>query len=145
VEALPISFLMSLVLFWIIYTGGIKAQSLNILDLVGLVLYLTGSFINTVSELTRHKWKSRPENQGHLYTGGLFKRVRHINYFGDIVLFAGLALIAQDPGLLFIPLFMALNFVLILIPAKEAHLKEKYGEAFEPYSKRSKKFIPLIY
>jgi steroid 5-alpha reductase family enzyme len=115
------------------------------MDLTGMVLYLAGSVINTVSELKRHRWKSRPKNQGYLYTGGLFKRVRHINYFGDILLFFGFALITQDLRALYIPLFMALNFVFILIPAKEAYLKNKYGDEFEEYSHRSKKVIPLIY
>lgn len=144
-EALPISVLMSLVLYGFIYIGGIKAQPLNIMDLTGMVLFLTGSYINTFSELKRHRWKSRPQNQGHLYTGGLFKRIRHINYFGDIVLFFGFALITQDMRALYVPLFMALNFVFILIPAKEAYLKDKYGEEFEEYSQRSKKLIPMIY
>ena len=37
------------------------------------VLVLAGSALNTVSELQRHRWKRRPENAGHLYTGGLFR------------------------------------------------------------------------
>lgn len=144
-EALPISVLMSLVLYGFIYIGGIKTQPLNITDLAGMVLYLAGSFINTFSELQRHRWKSGHQNQGHLYTGGLFKRARHINYFGDIILFSGFALIANDMRALYIPLIMALNFVFILIPAKEAYLQKRYGEEFEAYSRRSKKLIPLIY
>jgi protein-S-isoprenylcysteine O-methyltransferase Ste14 len=144
-EALPISVLMSLVLFWFIYIGGIKSTPLNIVDLAGMILYLIGSFINTASELNRYRWKSLQKNQGHLYTGGLFKRVRHVNYFGDIVLFFGFALITQDIRALYVPLFMALNFVFILIPAKETHLKEKYGEEFEQYSQGSKKLIPMIF
>ena len=144
-EALPISTLMSFVLFGFIYIGGVKAQPINIIDLLGIVLYLTGSYINTSSELNRYRWKYMPENKGHLYTQGLFKYVRHINYFGDIMLFIGFALITQDIRALYIPLFMTLNFIFILIPAKEAYLKDKYRIEFEQYSKRSKKLIPLIY
>ena len=144
-EALPISFLMSFVLFGFIYFGGVQAPPINIMDLLGIVLYLTGSYINTSSELDRHKWKYMPENKGHLYTQGLFQYVRHINYFGDIMLFIGFALITQDVRALYIPLFMTLNFIFILIPAKEAYLKDKYRIEFEQYSKRSKKLIPLIY
>ena len=144
-EALPISILMSFVLFGFIYIGGVQTQSINIMDLLGIVLYLTGSYINTSSELDRHRWKNRPENKVHLYTQGLFKYVRHINYFGDIMLFIGFALITQDIRALYIPLFMTLNFIFILIPAKEAYLKDKYRIEFEQYSKRSKKLIPLIY
>ena len=144
-EALPISILMSFVIFGLIYIGGVQAQPINIMDFLGIVLYLTGSYINTSSELDRHKWKYMPENKGHLYTQGLFKHIRHINYFGDIMLFVGFALITQDIRTLYPPLFMTLNFIFILIPAKEAYLKDKYRTEFEQYSKRSKKLIPLIY
>lgn len=144
-EALPISILMSFVLFGFIYIGGAQAQPINIMDLLGIILYLTGSYINSSSELDRHRWKYMPENKGHLYTKGLFKYVRHINYFGDIMLFIGFALITQDIRALYIPLFMTLNFIFILIPAKEAYLKDKYRIDFEHYSKHSKKLIPFIY
>lgn len=144
-EALPISILMSFILFGFIYIGGFQAQPINFIDLLGIVLYLTGSYINTSSELDRHRWKYMPENKGHLYTQGLFKYVRHINYFGDIILFIGFALITQDIRALYVPLFMTLSFIFILIPAKEAYLKDKYRIEFEQYSKRSKKLIPLIY
>jgi len=144
-ETLPISILMSFVLFGFIYIGGVQTQPINIMDLLGIVLYLIGSYINTSSELDRHRWKYMPENKGHLFTQGLFKYVRHINYFGDIMLFMGFALITQDIRALYIPLFMTLNFIFILIPAKEAYLKDKYRIEFVQYSKRSKKLIPLIY
>lgn len=144
-ETFPISILMSLVLVYFMYIGGVQAQSINIMDLLGVIIYLIGSYINTSSELNRHRWKNRPENEGHLYTRGSFKYVRHINYFGDIMLFIGFALITQDIRALYIPLFMTLNFIFILIPAKEAYLKDKYRIEFEQYSKRSKKLVPLIY
>ncbi|MGB5847825.1 MAG: DUF1295 domain-containing protein, partial [Ignavibacteriaceae bacterium] len=130
-EALPISMLMSFVLFGFIYIGGVQTQPINIMDLLGIVLYLTGSYINTSSELDRHRWKYMTENKGHLYTQGLFKHVRHVNYFGDILLFTGFALITQDIRALYPPLFMILNFIFILIPAKEAYLKDKYRIEFE--------------
>lgn len=144
-EALPISILMSLVLFGFLYLGGGQAQPINIMDIPGIVLYLTGSYLNTWSELNRQRWKRDPENKGHLYTQALFKYVRHINYFGDILLFIGFALITQDIRALYIPLFMTLNFIFILIPAKEAYLKDKYRKEFILYSHRSKKLIPFIY
>ena len=144
-EALPITILMSFILFGFIYVGGVQTQPINIMDLLGIVLYLTGSYINTSSELGRHRWKYMTDNKGHLYTQGLFKHVRHINYFGDILLFTGFALITQDIRALYPPLFMTLNFIFILIPAKEAYLKDKYRIEFEQYSKHSKKLIPLLY
>jgi hypothetical protein len=62
-----------------------------------------GSALNTGAERQRYRWKRRPENAGHLYTGGLFAYARHINYFGDQVLFTGWALITGRLWLFLIP------------------------------------------
>ena len=91
------------------------------------------------------KTKKKIENKGRLYTKGLFKYSMHINYFGDIVLFTGLALIAHSFSLLFIPLVMALNFIFFIIPRLDKYLEKKYGDEFIEYAQRTKKFIPLVY
>ncbi|UCH95267.1 MAG: DUF1295 domain-containing protein [Candidatus Aminicenantes bacterium] len=144
-EALPISILMSFLLFAVAYVGGSKDQSINFIDIIGILLYLSGSFINSHSEYLRHIWKRKPENKGRLYTGGWFKYSMHINYFGDIVFFTGLAMMTHTFAGLFIPFFMTLNFVFILIPSLDKYLEKKYGKEFKDYAKGTKKFIPLIY
>jgi steroid 5-alpha reductase family enzyme len=142
VEALTISIIMPAILFVFLYVGGNKSHPVNIVDAVGILLYIGGSYINAQSEYSRHLWKMRPGNQGRLYTGGMFMYSRHINYFGDVVLFNGFAIITQDTTMLLIPLFMALNFAFILIPLLETHLERKYGEEFKIYAGRTKKFFP---
>jgi steroid 5-alpha reductase family enzyme len=144
VEALTISVVMPAILFALLYVGGNKSHPVNIIDAIGILLYIGGSYINTQSEYSRHMWKMRPENQGRLYTGGMFMYSRHINYFGDVVLFTGFAIITQNTAMLFIPLFMALNFVFILIPSLEAHLERKYGDEFKIYASRTMKFFPYL-
>jgi steroid 5-alpha reductase family enzyme len=144
VEAITISIIMPAILFVLLYVGGNKSHPVNIIDAVGILLYIGGSYINTQSEYSRHIWKMRPGNQGRLYTGGMFMYSRHINYFGDVVLFAGFAIITQDMAMLFIPLFMALNFAFILIPSLEAHLERKYGEEFKIYASLTSKFFPYL-
>jgi protein-S-isoprenylcysteine O-methyltransferase Ste14 len=144
-EAISISILMLLVLFAFAYVGGKNDKPINIIDIIGIFLFLCGSFLNTYSEYERHTWKKKPENKGLLYTEGLFKYSMHINYFGDVVLFTGFALITQSIYMLLIPFFMTLNFIFFLIPTLDAYLKKKYGKEFIEYSKRSKKFIPFIY
>ncbi|WP_363321048.1 DUF1295 domain-containing protein [Desulfobacula sp.] len=110
-----------------------------------ILLYLFGSWLNTYSEYTRYAWKKQLKNKGHLYTEGLFKYSMHINYLGDILLFIGFALITFRFSMLFIPLFMALNFIFIIIPRLDKYLAVKYGYEFEEYAGRTKKFIPGIY
>jgi len=42
-------------------------------------------------------------------------------------------------------LIMAVNFVFIIIPSLDRYLEKKYKDEFRDYSKKTKKFIPLIY
>ena len=144
-EMLLVSGLMSLALFSFAKVGGNSQQPVGTFDYFGIFLYLLGSWLNTYSEYTRHIWKKKGENKGNLYTGGLFKYSMHINYFGDIVLFSGLAIITQSFSLLVIPLIMALNFVFFIIPRLDKYLAKKYGDEFKKYAGRTKKFIPGIY
>ena len=74
-------------------TGGANPEPINLVTILGLALFVLGSYLNTASEYMRHVWKRRPENAGKLYTGGLFRYARHINYFGDDLLGTGFALV----------------------------------------------------
>lgn len=114
-------------------------------DLVALALVLFGSYLNTYSEIQRKRWKARPENRDKCYTKKLFALSRHINYFGDCVLFAGWCLLTATPWTLVIPILMALMFVFYHIPALEHYLEKRYGPQFSEYKKQTKAFIPFLY
>jgi len=144
-EMLLVSGLMSFALFSFAKVGGNSHQLVGALDYFSIFLYLFGSWLNTYSEYTRHTWKKQDKNKERLYTKGLFKYSMHINYFGDIVLFTGFALITYSFSLLVIPIIMALNFIFFIIPRLDKYLANKYGEEFKEYSARTKKFIPGIY
>ena len=145
IEAIIIANLMPWIFPYIAWVGGNSDQPVGLIEIGGLFLFLIGSYLNTSSEYSRHTWKQKKENRGHLYTDGLFKHVRHINYFGDILLFMGIAAVAHRFVLLVIPVSMALIFVMVLIPLKENYLKSKYGSEFDKYVVRTKKIIPILY
>ena len=84
---------MSFVLYAFARVGGNNKQVVGVVEVIGILLYISGSYINTQSEFDRHVWKLKEENRGRLYTEGLFSLSMHINYFGDIVLFTGLAMV----------------------------------------------------
>lgn len=133
------------VLFFFLLTGLRVPQPLGPADLAAVLLYLAGSWLGTAAESARHRWKARPENRGHLYTEGLFRYSRHVNYFGDLLLFAGCAILTRQWWAGIVPLAMALNFVLVIIPAHDAYLAGRYGREFDDYARRSKKLVPLVY
>ncbi|MBT8366674.1 MAG: DUF1295 domain-containing protein [Deltaproteobacteria bacterium] len=98
-----------------------------------------------IVDIHRHVWKLKEENRGRLYTEGLFSKSMHINYFGDIVLFTGFAMITHRFFMLVIPSVMTLNFVFIIIPSLDRYLEKKYGAEFRDYAQKTKKLIPWIY
>jgi protein-S-isoprenylcysteine O-methyltransferase Ste14 len=145
IEAIVIANIMPWIFPYIAYTSGRYSKAIGLIEFVGITLFLTGSYLNSGSEFLRYSWKKKRENAGCIYTGGFFKHAMHINYFGDIVLFTGMAMIAHQFQLLIIPISMAFIFIVILIPLKENYLREKYGDEFVSYASNTKKLIPLIF
>jgi protein-S-isoprenylcysteine O-methyltransferase Ste14 len=120
-------------------------RPINYADYLGVLVFATGSFINTFSELQRNFWKKKSENEGKLFTDGLFKYSMHINYFGDLLWVIGYTIVTQNVYAVAIPLFLFSFFVFYNIPKLDEHLKGKYGEQFIEYDKKTRKLIPFIY
>ena len=144
-ETIIITILMPIVIYAFASAGGSNKLAVGAVEIIGVLLYLSGSYINTHSEYDRHAWKSKEENKGRLYTEGLFSLAMHINYLGDIALFTGLAMITHSLSMFVIPLVMALNFVFFIIPSLDRYLEKKYTDEFKDYAKKTKKLIPMIY
>lgn len=113
--------------------------------ILGVFLYAAGSYLNTRSEYLRGLWKQNPANQGRLYTEGYFRYARHINYFGDELLFTGYALVTGSLWGLIVPALMACGFIFVNIPMLDRYLEKKYGTEFEDYAHHTKKFVPYLY
>jgi protein-S-isoprenylcysteine O-methyltransferase Ste14 len=115
------------------------------LDAFGVALFLLGSYWNTMSELQRYLWKRKPQNFGHLYTEGLFRFSRHINFFGDLVLFIGVCVISRSWDTAWIPPLMLTGFVFVNVPMLDKYLAGKYPFEWPPYAERTRKLVPFIY
>lgn len=125
---------------------GYKAQNnTGLIDVIAVLIFITGSYLNTGSELTRDRWKRNPENKGKLYTTGLFKYSMHINYFGDILWVTGYVVLTRNWYSISILIFLLCFFAFYNIPKLDRYLSSKYGEQFDEYNKKTKKFIPFIY
>lgn len=125
--------------------GGIHAAPFGPAAILGILLFLFGSWMNSYSEYQRHAWKQDPGNKGKLYTQGLFRLSRHPNYLGDVISFSGMSLIAGAWFTVAIPVIMLAGFVFANIPMLDAHLHDHYGATFDDYAKRTSKLIPYIY
>ncbi len=144
-EVAMIAVWVGLIDILIAYFGAMSDVRVGIWTLVGGVMVLMGSAINTGSEWQRMVWKRRPENKGHLYTGGMWRLSRHVNYFGDIVLFTGWVLMSGQPALLIIPALMFGSFAFANVPAQDKYLADRYGDEYRSYAKRTARLIPFVY
>jgi len=144
-EAIGVGVWIILIHLTMAVLGGLNSGPIGLVAVIGVVLYVLGSVLNTASEYLRKRWKEHPGNAGHVYTGGLFRYAVHINYFGDCVLFTGFALVTGSAWALIIPALMVCMFVFYMIPALDKHLAEHYGDAFVEYRERTARFVPFVY
>ena len=108
-------------------SGGTNLETLGVVSWIGALLFLDGSSITFSAEYDRHMWKRRTQNNGRLYTEGLFKHTRHPNYLGDLVSFSGLCFISGVWATAIIPLLMLAGFLFVNIPILDTHLHDHYG------------------
>ena len=125
--------------------GGWQSKPLNVLDFLGVLLFIIGSYFNTYSEIQRKRFKNDPNNKGKLYTQGLFQYARHINYFGDVCWVTGWAIITHNLWSGIIPIMLTLGFIFFFIPELSSYLKKNYGDDYQDWSQGTKKLIPFIY
>jgi len=91
-----------------ILLGGWQSKPLIIIDVLGILFFIIGSYVNTYSEIQRKRFKNDPNNKGKLYTQGLFQYARHINYFGDVCWVTGWAIITHNLWAGIIPIYLVM-------------------------------------
>lgn len=115
--------------------------------LLGSALFATGISVELVAELQRKAFKSKKENQGKPYTGGLFSLARHINYGGYTLWRAGYALAAG--GWIWGVVtggFFAWDFATRAIPSLDAHCNDRYADLWHDYKgTTTSKLLPGLY
>ena len=118
-------------------------------DVAGGALFIFGTWLNIYPEYQRHLFKSAPENKGKLFTGGLWRYARRINYTGEIVSFIGFAL-ATGPLYriynLWVPLVMGAAMASYSTNEIEHYLHLRYGHHWTKYKKQVRwKLIPGVF
>ncbi len=122
-----------------------ESMSIDILDLIAIALFITGSVLNTGGEIMRDKWKKNPKNKGKIYTDGFFKYSRHINYFGDILWITAYAIITRNWYSVIVPTCLFCFFTFYNAPKLDRYLQDKYGKDYDDYAVKTKMLIPFIY
>ena len=55
-------------------------------DIAGVILFIVGFFMESVSDIQKYRFRSNPANKGKVCDVGLFVLTRHPNYFGEIII-----------------------------------------------------------
>jgi steroid 5-alpha reductase family enzyme len=116
---------------------------INTWIIIGAVLFVIGSLIEFFSNLQLQRFKQDPNNQGKLYTDGLFSLVIHPNYTGYILWRSALPLMTGYPVLAGVAfLFHLAQFYFHADPPFQKYMSKKYGQAWENYVANQKKSSP---
>lgn len=114
--------------------------------LIGITVWLVGFYFEVVGDAQLSAFIKDTKNKGKLMTGGLWKYTRHPNYFGEVVQWWGIFIIATVAPFWWISIIGPIVItVLILfisgVPMTEKHFEGRPG--WKEYKKRTNKFIPL--
>ena len=91
-----------------IITGG-NDKPIGLLGFMGIALWFIGLLIEVIADSQKSAFRKNPENQGKFIKEGLWAWSRHPNYFGEILLWIGVALLA-------IPVLHDWQFVTLISP-----------------------------
>tara|TARA_B100000963_G_scaffold281424_1_gene249914 strand:+ start:772 stop:1626 length:855 start_codon:yes stop_codon:yes gene_type:complete len=121
---------------------------------LGLSVFIMGFLIEVIADNQKTSFRAIPENRNSFITTGLWSVSRHPNYFGEVTLWAGIAIMSVPylQGIqywtLISPIF---SFVLIYfvsgVRMLEARANVKWGENldYQAYVKKTPIFFPRIF
>ena len=128
-----------------VITGGAR-EPLGIIGVVGIAVWAFGILVEIAADRQKSAFKADPANKGKFINTGLWAWSRHPNYFGEIVLWIGMAIVAV-PVLegwqwvtLISPVFVAFLLIKVSgIPMLEESADERWGgqDDYEEYKQKT--------
>jgi steroid 5-alpha reductase family enzyme len=155
------SFLMTWTLqgLWVTFTAAAAFAAITTTNqrelswpaLIGFLVWAFGYFFELISDAQKNAFRGNPDNRDKFIRTGLWAWSRHPNYFGEIVLWLGVAIIAL-PVLkgwalitLISPIWVIIQLTLISgVPMLEKKADKKWGgqEDYETYKANTPILIP---
>ena len=126
-------------------------KELDLFALVGFLVWVFGFTMEVLADYQKSRFNADPKNKGKFIQTGLWSRSRHPNYFGEIVLWIGVMLIALPvlQGWQWVALISPVFVTLLLtrvsgIPLLEKKADQKWGSQadYEAYKKTTPVLIP---
>jgi len=112
---------------------------------VGVVLWIVGFFFEAVSDMQLVLFKRDKKNKGKILDTGLWRYSRHPNYFGELLMWWSIGLIACTHIGAWVGLVGPLVITLLIlfvsgVPMLESHYKG--NKAYDRYKKKTSVLIP---
>ncbi len=127
-------------------------QALGVVGVVGFAVWVIGFAIEVIADRQKSAFRADQANAGRFITTGLWSWSRHPNYFGEIVLWAGLALVAVPVldgwrwVVLISPLFVFFLLTRVSgVPLLERSADKRWGgePEYEAYKAATSVLVPL--
>lgn len=133
---------------WAIITSE-ERQDLGWVAFVGIAIWLAGFGIEVLADRQKSAFREDPANEGRFISTGLWAWSRHPNYFGEITLWTGVAVMAVPIlsgwrwAVLVSPVFVYLLITRISgVPMLEKRADKRWGG--EPDYERYKETTPVL-
>lgn len=143
---------------WVLFTAGAALAAMTSTRTVplgpvaglGAVLWLAGFALEVMADRQKRAFRRDPANRGRFIHHGLWAWSRHPNYFGEILLWLGVAVVAA-PALqgwqyatLISPLFVYLLLTRVSgIPLLERQARQRWGD--EPDYRAYREATPALF
>ena len=97
---------------------------------IGLALFILGFSIEVMADMEKSAFKAIQDNKDKFITTGLWARSRHPNYFGEIVLWTGIAVMSFSSleGLQYLTLISPIFTYLLLVYVSGVRMLEARGD-----------------
>lgn len=122
------------------------APAVGIIGILGVVVWGTGFFFETVGDAQLVRFRADPDNEGHVLDWGLWRYTRHPNYFGDSLVWWGIWITAAETGDAVFGIVGPILMTVLLVrfsgvAAVEQGLRER-KPAYADYAEGTAAFVP---
>jgi len=139
--------LMMLVIGYpIVLINAYPGPGLTVLDILGLLIWITGFYFESVGDKQLAEFLKNPANKGRVIQSGLWQYTRHPNYFGEATMWWGIFILALSVPLGWTGIISPLTITILLLFISGVPMLEKEmmkNPEYRAYADQTSKFIPL--